>query len=328
MSCAPDFCNVRVSVAIPAYNAALTLDETAFSVRRQSHTNLEIFIVDDGSTDDTAAVALQHANADPRVKVIRKANGGVSSARNAALADATGTFFASVDADDLWHWQKITRQIEVMELGGSEVVLSYTWFVYIDKNSCVLSTAEPTEDGDVIVRMCRGNLVGNASSPLMRLAALRSIGGWDEELREGNEDYNTYFGLAEIGRFAVVREHMLGYRQTPTNMSSNAVKMLASYDRVAGRFALRHPEHAAHFAAGRRDLIAYLFDKAILYRSWRAAEILFRQAFADDKVAAAKLLLDAPKIASRVMLPLAFRARLQHAVIGAPRKGDRYLTNP
>jgi glycosyltransferase involved in cell wall biosynthesis len=319
-----DFPDVTVSVAIPAYNAAATLNETVLSVRRQTHSNLEIFIVDDGSKDNTAFLAQAHAGADPRVTVIRKANGGVSSARNAALARATGAFFASVDADDLWHPEKIARQLEVMEKGGPDVLLSYTWFFYIDENNRILSTAEPSEDGDVIERMCRGNLVGNASSPLMRTAPLRSIGGWDEELRKGNEDYNTYFRLAEIGRFAVVRDYMLGYRQIPGNMSSNAAKMLASYDQVVARFAFRHPEHAAQLAAGRSNLIAYLFDKALLNLAWRAALFLFWQALVSDKVGARRLLLNAPLVASRIILPLSVRARLQRAVTNVPMKGELY----
>jgi len=81
-----------VSVGIPAYNAEATLDETILSVRRQSHANLQIFVVDDGSTDATAAVAQRHANQDPRVTVIRKQNGGVASARNAALERARGVY--------------------------------------------------------------------------------------------------------------------------------------------------------------------------------------------------------------------------------------------
>jgi glycosyltransferase involved in cell wall biosynthesis len=315
-----DVSGVTVSVAIPAYNAAATLDETVWSVRRQTHANLEIFVVDDGSRDNTAALAQRHAEEDPRVTVIRKENGGVSSARNAALARAGGTFFASVDADDLWHPDKIRRQLEAMHDGGPDVVLSYTWFAYIDGNSRILATAQPNEDGDVIPRMCRGNVVGNASSPLMRTHVLRAIGGWDQDMRQGNEDYNTYFRLAELGRFAVVRDYLLGYRQTAGNMSSNAVRMLASYDHVVARYAPNHPEYAAQFAAGRRDLIAYLFDKAILNLGWRPALFLLRQALASDRAGALKLLLHAPLIASRILLPLSARAWLQHGTM----KGAQY----
>ena len=168
-----------VTVAIPAYNAQSTLDETLLSVRRQSHRDLEIFVVDDGSKDATVTIAQRHADEDARVTVVHKLNGGVSTARNAALDRATAPLFACVDADDVWHPEKITAQIATLRNGGPSVLLSYTWFADINETSHILSTAEPNEEGTVIARMCRGNLVRNGSSPLMLTHALREVGGWD-----------------------------------------------------------------------------------------------------------------------------------------------------
>ena len=104
-----------ISVVIPAHNAAATLDATANSVRGQTHEQLEILIVDDGSTDGTLEIARRHAEQDPRVRVITQPNGGVASARNRGLAEASTELVALVDADDVWHPEKIERQLRVIE---------------------------------------------------------------------------------------------------------------------------------------------------------------------------------------------------------------------
>ena len=318
----------RVTVAIPAYNAAATLDETLLSVRRQSYPELEILVIDDGSTDTTAAIAQRHAAVDARVTVVRKTNGGVSAARNEALDRATGALFATVDADDLWHPDKIAYQIEAMRDRSGGVVLNYTWFVYIDAKGRVLSTAEPSEEGCVIARMCRGNLIGNGSSPIMLTRMLREVGGWDVNLRGGNEDYKTFFLLAERGNFAVVRSYLLGYRQCRENRSSKTRRMLSTYDQVVAEFDHRYPEHADQFSAGRREMIAYLFDKAVLNWNWRAAAYLLRETMAHDKAEAQAMLLSIPLVAGRIVLPLALRARLRRSRPGSPPRSRPFLTNP
>lgn len=89
-----------VSVVIPAYNAAGVLSQCVSSVLSQDGVEVEVVIVDDGSADDTLAVATGFAEADPRVRVMSKPNGGVSSARNAGLDAATGEVVVFVDADD------------------------------------------------------------------------------------------------------------------------------------------------------------------------------------------------------------------------------------
>ena len=89
-----------VSVVIPAYNAAGVLSQCVSSVLAQEGVEVEVVIVDDGSADDTLAVATGLAEADPRVRVVSKPNGGVSSARNAGLDAATGEVVVFVDADD------------------------------------------------------------------------------------------------------------------------------------------------------------------------------------------------------------------------------------
>lgn len=317
-----------VTVAIPAYNAQSTLDETLLSVRRQGYHGLEIFVVDDGSTDATARIAQRHAAEDARITVVHKPNGGVATARNAGLERATAPLFACVDADDIWHPDKIAAQVASLRNAGPDVLLSYTWFAYIDESNQILSTAEPCDEGFVIPRLCRGNVVGNGSSPLMTTRALREVGGWDADPAiDGNEDYKLYFTLAERGAFAVVKSHLLGYRQSRQNKSSQALKMLAGYDRVAAAFRPRHLEYSDQFTAGRGELISYLFDKAVLNQKWQAAACLLREASRHDSTMFRKLLLTAPRIVIRMIVPLRTRARWQKAGPGGRLKAKSFLAD-
>ena len=91
-----------VSVITPAFNSSAYLAETIQSCLAQTHANLELLIVDDGSTDDTAEIAGQYAASDSRVRVFRIPNSGVAAARNIAVEAARGEFLALLDSDDLW----------------------------------------------------------------------------------------------------------------------------------------------------------------------------------------------------------------------------------
>lgn len=91
----------RVSVIVPVYQAEATLTECVMSIKQQSYTDLEILLVDDGSTDEGAVLSDRLAAQDDRIRALHRENGGVSSARNAGLDNATGTYVMFVDADDL-----------------------------------------------------------------------------------------------------------------------------------------------------------------------------------------------------------------------------------
>ena len=99
--------NPTFSVIIPAYNAAATLWSTVESVACQSDRDMEIIIVDDGSTDETASVMREIACEFARIRTVSKRNGGVSSARNFGASLAKGKFLAFLDADDTWYSDKL-----------------------------------------------------------------------------------------------------------------------------------------------------------------------------------------------------------------------------
>jgi len=101
-----------VSVIIPAYNATAFLGETLDSVLAQTYPNLEIIVVDDGSTDDTPDLLGSYGD---RIRVLRQANSGQATARNHGAREAHGELLAFLDSDDLWDPDKIARQVELLD---------------------------------------------------------------------------------------------------------------------------------------------------------------------------------------------------------------------
>ena len=267
-----------VSVVIPAHNAAATVGETLLSVRSQTHRMLEILVIDDGSTDRTADVVRAHAALDSRIRLVRQKNGGVAAARNRGIEEAAAGLVAFVDADDLWAPEKIEKQIAALRIEkqvaalrkeGPSVGLVYTGYAVIDAASRITERHCPTEAGDVLERMCLGNFIGNGSSILVTKAAAIEVGGFDPSLRarraQGCEDYQFCLRVAERHRFAVVPEHLTGYRQTSANMSNDLLQMRRSWALVADEMRRKHPRLEKKIAHG----ITHFTSWAL----WRAVEL-------------------------------------------------------
>jgi glycosyltransferase involved in cell wall biosynthesis len=117
----------RISIIIPAYNAAFFLLETLVSVKNQTYTNWECIIVDDGSTDDTAAIIEQYIATDKRFSHIYQSNKGLSAARNTGLQFAKGEIIQFLDADDVLLPLKFEKQLPDFEnIDGDTMIVSYT----------------------------------------------------------------------------------------------------------------------------------------------------------------------------------------------------------
>lgn len=265
--------NDLVSIIVPAYNAAATLDETLRSIRSQTHREIEILVVDDGSEDATGEIAQRHAEQDPRLRLISQENAGVAAARNRGIAESRGEIIAPVDADDLWAPDKIERQLRALRRGGERVGLVYTWYAHIDADGNVRGMVRPMESGDVLELICLGNFVGNGSSALMRKSAVLEAGGYDPSLRarkaQGCEDFLLYFRIAEKHHFALVADSLTGYRQLPDNMSSDHCQMHRSWAIVAQEMHERHPELSREITAGGIRFTCWLLERALYTRRWR-----------------------------------------------------------
>lgn len=122
-----------VSVIIPAYNSSMFISHAVNSVVNQSYTNWEIIIIDDCSTDDTADIINGFVKSDERIfSISNECNLGVSKSRNLGIERSTGDFIAFLDADDVWHKDKLKCQLD--KLNNSDFDFSYTSYAIVDAN--------------------------------------------------------------------------------------------------------------------------------------------------------------------------------------------------
>jgi glycosyltransferase involved in cell wall biosynthesis len=257
-----------VSVVVPAFNASETINETLHSIRSQTYRVLEIIVVDDGSTDDTRPIAARHAAIDDRIQIIVQDNAGVAAARNNGWRRARSDLIAFVDADDLWSPTKIERQVRALATGGERVGLVYCWSAAIDKHSQIKEQKDgAVYEGDVLDRLFLENFLGNGSSVLVRRQAVIDARGFETGLRaagaEGCEDILFYCRVAEGYHFAVVPDHLVGYRQLDNNMSSDPVRMLRSWMLFADEMKTTHPDRASTITCGLRNYAMWLFSKSL-----------------------------------------------------------------
>ncbi len=183
-----------VSVIMPAFDAAATVVASIASVLAQTHRELELVVVDDGSRDATAALVEAQAARDPRVVLLRQANAGVAAARNAGIEAAHGNCIAFLDSDDRWHPRKLERQLAVMRACGARV--AYTAYRRVDAAGRVLSVVSPPARVDHAA-LLRSNHIGNLTGLYDRRVG-------DARFRRiGHEDYVFWLDLVRRAGEAV-----------------------------------------------------------------------------------------------------------------------------
>jgi glycosyltransferase involved in cell wall biosynthesis len=253
-----------VSVIIPVYNGAAFIADAIQSAARQTYRNLEIIVVDDGSTDDTLAILDRHAAADSRIRILTQANSGVAAARNRAIAEAHGEFIAPLDADDLWLPEKIARQLNTLLAAGDDCGFVYCWWAWIDEAASVLDRSPRWRiAGHKLPELILINFTGNASVPLFRKRALEEAGGYNSALAAANaggcEDWEVVLRVAARYRIAVVEDVLLGYRRRPDSMSQACDTMWRSHRLVMkGTRELRPELVPALFQGSENQFAMYL----------------------------------------------------------------------
>ncbi len=236
-----------VSVVMPAYNAGRTIRGAVMSVLSQSYTSWELVIVDDGSTDGTAALIDSLAAADERIRVIHaETNGGVAAARNAAIAAARGSHIAFLDSDDGWHPGKLERQMQHMEETRARVC--YAPYDRVAEDGRLLSRVRPPAAVSY-PQMLRSNHIGNLTGVYDR-----SLG--DVPFRRvGHEDYVFWLEMVRRAGAAscVPCDHALAYYLVRDG-SVSADKWRAArwqwriYRDVARLGWLSSSQHMCHYA--------------------------------------------------------------------------------
>jgi glycosyltransferase involved in cell wall biosynthesis len=198
-----------VTVVVTSYNYGRYVGAALESVRAQTAGDFECVVVDDGSTDDSIAV-IETFLADPRFKLVRQQNGGVSHARNVGIGLARGEFVAFLDADDLWRPTKLERQLARFR-DNPDVGVVYTRRTIIDSEDAARPwTDAASPAGRVVGPLFRQNFICFSSAMVRTEAAVR-VGGFDERLGLA-VDYDFWLRVARHYPFGVVDEPLVSYR--------------------------------------------------------------------------------------------------------------------
>jgi glycosyltransferase involved in cell wall biosynthesis len=241
-----------ISVIMPAFNAGKYITKSIGSVRNQSHRELEIIVVDDGSTDDTVAIVEAQASQDKRIRLLRSPHRGVSHARNLAIAQARGSYIAPIDADDLWKRDKLKRQYQILSTAPKETGVVYAWAAGIDdEDKIVLPVWNASQArGDVLHAIVESGILSCGSTPLIRKGYAQEVGGYDEELHL-SEDWKFYTALAGVCHFEVIPECLIGYRIRNDSASVNIEPMEEALEACTRWIRKTWPDLPKHVLAER-----------------------------------------------------------------------------
>jgi glycosyltransferase involved in cell wall biosynthesis len=209
-----------VSVIIPALNAGATLGRALDSVAAQTYPHWEAIVVDDGSSDDTAA--LVERRGDLRCRVIRRVTrGGPSRARNDGIAGARGEVIALLDADDEWLPEKLARQVAALEQHpGAALVVCDMHAIHEDGSdgTSVFTRQSPSAGPDAWKALLASSFIGT-SAALAPRALLQELGGFDTSLAVG-EDQDLFIRLALRGEVVVLPEALAIYHYRHASYSA------------------------------------------------------------------------------------------------------------
>ncbi len=207
-----------ISVVMPVFNGERFLDEAVESVLRQSFDDFELIIVDDGSSDRTPDILRRFAEKDRRLRVVTQPNGGIVSALNRGVAEAEGEFVARMDADDVSHPSRLSRQYAAIRADPSVVVLGGACEV-IDETGASLGVRRfPTDGVDTARRILGGTSTIAHPTVIIRKEALERAGGYRERFRHA-EDVDLWLRLSRLGTIRSLGEVVLSLRKHGSNVS-------------------------------------------------------------------------------------------------------------
>jgi glycosyltransferase involved in cell wall biosynthesis len=242
-----------ISVIIPVYNGETTIQRTIESVFKQTVSDWELIVIDDGSQDSTVDILSQIR--DSRLKVFSYPNAGQATSRNRGLAKASGDYIAFLDADDLWTPDKLEAQLNALQT-HPQAAVAYSWTDYIDESDQFYRRGNHlTLNGNIYANLLLTDLFENGSNLLICKKALDDVGGFDESLPPA-EDWELWLRLASRYEFIAVPSAQILYRVSAHSASTQVGKMEAACLRVIEQAFSQAPESLQYL---KKNSIANLY---------------------------------------------------------------------
>ncbi len=224
---------VRLTVVVPAHDAEATLGQALRSALGQTTPPDEVLVVDDGSTDGTAAVAAAFG---PPVRLVSRPQGGPSAARNTGVAEAGGEWVAFLDADDEWHHQKLEHQLRAAT--GDVVLVATDWSRQLVPAPAPDRVGSSTITTDDLVLLNRFQ----TSTVLLRRQVLMESGGFDPSL-DGIEDWDMWLRASRHGRVVKLDWPFVAYADTAAGYSKQLARVYGTGADMLQRLFGDHPDH-------------------------------------------------------------------------------------
>jgi glycosyltransferase involved in cell wall biosynthesis len=242
----------KISVIIPVYNAEKYVAAAVESVLSQTYNNIELLIIDDGSPDKSIEVCQQFT--DPRIKIIRQANKGVSAARNTGIHHAKGDYIAFLDADDIWTPSKLEKHVEHFA-NSSEVGISFSRSELINEAGQLLNIYQmPKLKNIEVLDLLYSNLLGNGSSGVFRKEVFVEIAFKDNCSNKLDCFFDTNFTILEDiecwlrialqteWKFEGIPFVLTLYRVNLESRSGNLLKAADYWKKIDNKMYLYSPE--------------------------------------------------------------------------------------
>ncbi len=262
----------KVSIVIPTYNSADYIVASVESALQQSYENIEVIVVDDGSTDNTHEVLLPYLS---QILYFKQKNAGLAGARNTGHQLATGDYIAWLDADDIAHPERIALQVAYLDEHSDTVLLSsdFATFnasgllapcyideyysrikqqagiqnIYSHKQTMQLNNQNCTVyNGDLKEQLILGNIV-HPPTTMIRRSAIRQAGLLNNTVPSA-EDWHYFIKLANYGTFAYIDKPLLNYRLSETQMTSIKNNGKQVFESILGVIDLIEIEEPTLFA--------------------------------------------------------------------------------
>jgi glycosyltransferase involved in cell wall biosynthesis len=238
----------KVSIVMPSFNYARYLSLSIESILKQSHTDLELVITDDCSTDGSREMVAEWARRDSRVvSVLHDVNVGLAGARNSALAASSGKFIALCDADDLWIADKLKTQLacfrrapEIGLVHSDSAIMDGQGTLTGQRFSSLMHRQGQKTSGYLFDELCRRNFLC-VPTVIVRREAMELAGGFDDRLRS-LEDWVCWTRIARKYPFDYVDDALAHYRIHAGGLSSNPLGMARNRVKAIGFLMETFPE--------------------------------------------------------------------------------------
>ncbi|VAX11790.1 hypothetical protein MNBD_GAMMA26-1258 [hydrothermal vent metagenome] len=235
--------NSLISVVVPTYNRAHLIVNALDSIAAQDYRPIEIIVVDDGSTDDTPEIVKAWCECygqgnDFGFHYIQQENQGGNVARNSGIAVAKGVYIAFLDSDDLWHSQKLSKQLERFradpQVGG---VYCGVRHIRIGDDRTLEPTSRHYPQGQLLEQMLIHDVTAPTSTYVVHKEVFEKVGCFDIEL-QARQDWDMWIRLATEYKIAAVPEPLVDFREhVGPRTDSNPQKEITAYARIMEKYA-------------------------------------------------------------------------------------------